>query len=431
MATQLHSKQKEAMLSRARFKVLNWGRKTGKTEYEIEELIAKATLEKYTHGKTPKLSYIGETRKEAKRIAWDRAKQRTKPIWYKKPNESNLELYLARNDELEYATIFFDGWENVSALIGEEFDHLSLDEVAKFKDFIQTWKNVLRPTLTPRKGSATFISRPQGYNHWYKWCMDAMKKMAKGVYFYLHATAYDNPYIDTNEIDEAKVDLDDDTFAQEYLADFRKVTGLVYKEFDRNRHVIDDAQLTKLRSVGIESRRSGLDWGWNNPASMHPIDKNTDAIYVVTDEWYESFRDTDDIVDVAKTLNVDFWYPDPAEPDRIDKAKKKGLTVKEVSKDVKAGIDTVQSLFKQNRLFIHERCEFLILELEGYRWKEKRPDQNEPEEPVKENDHALDDIRYCLHMWENTSGDDGSVKAYYEKLKHQKEKRKVVKAGLK
>lgn len=416
------------MLSWARFKILNWGRKTGKTEFEIEELIAIATLKPFTHGKTPKLSYIGETRKEAKRIAWDRAKARTKPIWYKQPNESNLELYLRRNDALEYATIFFDGWENVSALIGEEFDHLCLDEVAKFKDFITTWKNVLRPTLTPRKGSATFISRPQGFNHWWVWCMDALQKMKDGIYYYSHATAYDNPHIDPAELEEAKGDLDQDTFAQEYLADFRKLTGLVYKEFDRNRHVIDRETATKMMAGGIIGKRAGIDWGWTNPTSSHPIVKTRDGDYIVVGEYYESHKDTPDILAVLKTGGVDDWYPDPAEPDRCDQAKKAGLRVHDVSKDVSAGIDTVQSLFRQNRLYILNECTWLIAELEGYRWKEKKPGLNVPEEPVKENDHACDDIRYCLHMWEHQDQGD-AAEAQKKRLAAKQQRKRTAPRG--
>lgn len=72
---QLHNKQKEVALDRHRFRVLNWGRKSGKTEISIEEILGYAMVPAPTHQKPPKISYIGETRKEAKRIAWDRAKQ--------------------------------------------------------------------------------------------------------------------------------------------------------------------------------------------------------------------------------------------------------------------------------------------------------------------------------------------------------------------
>lgn len=45
----------------------------------------------------------------------------------------------------------------------------------------------------------------------------------------------------------------------------------------------------------------------------------------------------------------------------------------------------------------------LIHELETYRYPDKKPDQNEPEKPVKENDHALDALRYALYMTEPVS----------------------------
>jgi hypothetical protein len=38
----------------------------------------------------------------------------------------------------------------------------------------------------------------------------------------------------------------------------------------------------------------------------------------------------------------------------------------------------------------------LIQELETYSYPEKRPNNNEPEVPIKENDHALDSLRYLL-----------------------------------
>jgi hypothetical protein len=98
--------------------------------------------------------------------------------------------------------------------------------------------------------------------------------------------------------------------------------------------------------------------------------------------------------------------------------RRKGLTVKEVSKDIKAGIQTVQSLFKQNRLFI-VNCPNLVFELNQYRYRDQsksRIDLNEQELPVKEHDHGLDATRYGLHMWETVGGNDSSLDDYYSSL---------------
>lgn len=394
--SELHAKQKEVASDTHRFRVLNWGRKSGKTELAIEEIIGYAIVPSPYHNKPPKISYIGETRKEAKRIAWDRAKLRTKPIWYKDPNESNLELYIKvqKKDEFspEYSTIFFDGWENVNALIGEEFDFLVLDEVSRFRNFWAGWLNTLRPTLTPRRGHAMFISRPMGLNHWY----DLNNIQSTNPAFKsFHCTAYDNPFIAAEEIDEARRDLTEDKFAQEYLAEFRKMEGLVYKEFDRGKNLFDDGT---PRRGDIAEVIAGVDFGWTNPSAIVKIEHDTDNHYWITDEWYKTQKSTEELIEVAKTMGVGIFYPDPAEPDRIDMMVKAGLNVREVSKDIEKGLDSVHNLFKTGRLHIHVRCLNLISELETYHYAEKKPDKNDPEIPVKEKDHGLDAMRYALHM---------------------------------
>jgi phage terminase large subunit len=63
---------------------------------------------------------------------------------------------------------------------------------------------------------------------------------------------------------------------------------------------------------------------------------------------------------------------------------------------IKNGINKVRELLKQGRLKINSACVNLIWELETYAYPEKRPDNPEPEIPIKENDHLLDAVRYVL-----------------------------------
>lgn len=417
---ELHTKQREAAADTHRFRVLNWGRKSGKTELTIEELIGYAIVPSPYHQKPPKLSYIGETRKEAQRIAWDRAKQRSKPLWYKQPNESRLELYLRvqqqKPGDPEYSTIFFDGWENIGALIGEEFDFIALDEVAKFRNFWAGWQNVLRPTLTPRRGAALFISRPQGFNHWYDLCNVQVRNPNFKTFY---CTAYDNPFVDKAEIDEARADLGEVKFAQEYLGEFRKMEGLVYQEFSRSVHLFDDQHPRKHTFVEVIA---GLDFGFKNPTALLRIEHDTDNHYWVTNEWYRTEIITKDIIEQIRTIGgggITRVYPDPAEPDRIKEMSEAGIPVAEVSKDIEAGIASVQALFREKRLHIHVSCLNLISELESYRYAEKKPDQNEKELPIKEKDHACDALRYALHMQRPVETEDlaeefGMYKASYD-----------------
>jgi len=183
------------------------------------------------------------------------------------------------------------------------------------------------------------------------------------------------------------------------LADFRKTQGLVYKEFDRERHIYSstkgDVNYKIFNTIDIIVP---IDWGYTNPCAILRIEKDTDANYYVTREWYKTEKTTPEIIEMAKSFGGNKYYPDPAEPDRIEELKRAKLNVREVSKDIEAGLNAVRELFKNNRLFIHSSCVNLISEIETYSYPEKKADKNEPENPIKENDHALDALRYALYM---------------------------------
>ena len=157
---------------------------------------------------------------------------------------------------------------------------------------------------------------------------------------------------------------------------------------------------------------AGVDFGYTNPTAILQIVKDYDNTFWVTSEWYKTGKTTEEIIEYAKTLKINRWYPDPAEPDRIEQLRRSGLNVREVNKDVVKGIDSVRSLLKNGKLKIHSSCVHLIEEFESYVYKENRPMSNEQEEPVKENDHALDALRYALFMQNATYTEKRSVSQY-------------------
>src|SRR6201999_1209311 len=180
------------------------------------------------------------------------------------------------------------------------------------------------------------------------------------------------------------------------MADFRKTQGLVYKEFDRTKHVYIEGEYVPI------SRLAGIDWGWTNPASSHLVEKDQDRHYWISKEFFKTNKTTAEIIEHVRSLRPERVYPDPAEPDRNEEARKAGLNIRDVSKDIEAGINCVRELFKQGRLHIHASCTNLIEELETYSYPDKKPEHNEPEVPIKENDHPLDELRYVLNMEEGT-----------------------------
>lgn len=389
----LHRTQKIVAKDEHRFRVLNCGRRWGKTELAAEEMLGVAIAKK-----DRRVAYYAPTREDARDIMWSiLTKKCAGAVTYQ--NETRLELKVKTRDGGE-SLITLYGWEAVQERgkgRGIANDFLVLDEVSSFRNFWEGWNNVLSPTLIDRKGSALFISTPKGYNHFYD--LHELEKRDHNWKSF-HFTTYDNPFIPVDEIERERKTKPEDSFAQEYLADFRKREGLVYKDFDRKKHLFSDED--EIHS--IKNKWVAIDWGFTNPTAMYTIYEDYDSNFWITDEYYKRGQVTDDIIEVAQARQANGYYPDPAEPDRLEMMRRKKLNVKDVSKDVEAGISSVQTLLRQDRLHIHTSCLNLIDEFESYAFeerKEKAKDKNEPENPIKENDHGLDAIRYCLHMRTN------------------------------
>lgn len=385
---ELHQKQTEVINSLKRYKLLNWGRRSGKTTVVGYEIMITLWNE-------PGLvSYYAPTHSDARDIAWDIYKDILAPITIK-TNESLLEITVKNHQGTE-SLLRLTGWEAVKNRDkgrGVENNLVVLDECAFFPLFKEKFEKVIEPTLLTTKGRLIICSTPNGFNHFYDYANLAQQNEE---WFYSHATSYDNPFNDPNELYRLREQKEEDAFAQEYMADFRKMQGLVYKSFDRTRHVYNDIVFNPSETL------VGVDWGWTNPAAILKVVRDTDNNFYVTEEWYKTEKTTDEIIEVASSFKGHKYYPDPAEPDRIDLMRKAKLNVRDVSKDIEAGISAVQELFKTNRLFIHASCTNLIWELETYAYPDKKEDHNESELPIKENDHALDALRYVLYMQSQT-----------------------------
>jgi hypothetical protein len=382
---QLHKKQKEVILNKSRYKVLNWGRRSGKTTlFAYEALGTALTVD------NAKITYYAQTFDDARSIAWDIFLEVFGGAVINK-NESRLEITI-KNVLGGTSMINLKGWESVYQSgkgRGTENDLILCDEVAFCRMFIENWEKVLAPTLLTTKGRAVFGSTPNGFNDFHKL---ADKAKNNDEWWYSHATSYDNEHNDPIEIDKIKAQISEDRFYQEYLADFRKIEGLIYKEFNNTIHVVD------FLPNNVIDKFCGLDFGYTNPTACVVVHKDNDNRFWVVDEWYKREKTTQEIIEYVKTLDATSYYPDPAEPARIEEMKRAGMNTKEVNKDVVKGIDSVRNLFKNRKLLIHSSCKNLIWELENYQYKPDRSSGNAQEEPLKENDHLMDALRYCLFM---------------------------------
>ncbi len=383
----LTPKQNLIVKDKSRFRVVNAGRRFGKTVLAVEEIIGCATTLK-----DRRIAYIAPTFQQARDIAWEQLKARCAKI-ATNINESQLKITVKTIDN-GTSIIQLKSWDSIESLRGQKFHFIVIDEVAMMRYFWVGWQEVIRPTLTDTKGSVLFISTPKGFNHFYElYSLEGEDKNFKSF----HATSYDNPHLDPEEIDAAKEQLTEDQFAQEYLGDFRKQEGLVYKEFLRDRHLTDQ----EPNEAQTLHYYAGVDFGFTNPTAILHIKKDIHGVYWVVDEWYKTGQTDEEIADYIWNCRFEKVYADPERPSTIKAIQNKHIYVAEVVKNkdsIVNGISKVRNMFKQGKIKVHTRCKNTIFELENYRYPDRKPNANESEVPVKELDHALDALRYVIMM---------------------------------
>jgi PBSX family phage terminase large subunit len=220
--------------------------------------------------------------------------------------------------------------------------------------------------------------------------------------------------------------LDDNhSLTEEYRQELREgYTGLWYRRFIEGIWCLAEGVIYDLFNLaehgyGDEDEKGvvydwhdlALDYGTQNPfAALLIGGKGEDSR--VRDEYYYSGREakvqkTDDeyiadliawLADWGFTPGMIRWViVDPSAASIKAALKKAGFRVKDAKNDVLPGISTVATRLHRGRLKIHrKRCPNTIKEFAVYQWDAKAVKRGE-DKPVKENDHALDGLRYHQH----------------------------------
>ena len=183
-------------------------RRAGKTVAAVNDLIRGAVSCPHPR---PQFAYIAPFRDQAKRVAWDYLKHYSEPVWGDKPNESELSVKLMGGSKI---SVF--GADNADALRGIYLDGAFLDEFGDFKPSV--WGNVIRPALSDRAGWAVFGGTPKGRNEF--WEVRERARKNPDEWFLLELAASTSGLIDPGELEQAKKQLTEDQYAQEYEIDF-------------------------------------------------------------------------------------------------------------------------------------------------------------------------------------------------------------------
>jgi PBSX family phage terminase large subunit len=234
-----------------------------------------------------------------------------------------------------------------------------------------------------------FSCNPEGPEHWFytQWVCKAQKKNL----LHLHFTMQDNPGLD-EAVRQRYERLYTGLFYKRFvLGQWCRAEGLVY-DFDRSRHVTHKIPERGRYFISV-------DYGTMNPfsAGLWCVDGQR-AVRVK--EFYYSGREqgkmmTDmdysrQLEKLAAGYTVEKVIVDPSAASFIAQLRRDGrFSVRKARNAVMPGIQLVSRLLETGRLQIGADCANAIREFSQYRWQEGGQDL-----PCKEDDHAMDEIRY-------------------------------------
>ena len=208
--------QKKVWNSKARFKVVAAGRRTGKSRLAAYMLLVKGL--QTTEGE---IFYVAPTQGQARDILWNLLMELGSSV-IESHHINNMQIKLVNGTQIS-----LKGSDRPETLRGAKISFLAIDEYSDMRESV--WELVLRPALTDLAphSSALFIGTPTGRNHFYELYKKAMDFDDHEAF---HFTSYDNNLLDKKEINAAKKSMSSFGFRQEYMASFEARGSEMFKE---------------------------------------------------------------------------------------------------------------------------------------------------------------------------------------------------------
>lgn len=290
------------------------------------------------------------------------------------------------------SVIYFLAMEKEEKIRGYTIDFFCLDEPIEIDETI--FDQLIarrRGTIIPRP-FALLTTNPGAETHWiYQRFFRTIDKN----YYTIETSTYDNIFLPPDYIKQMENAYDEDWIRRFLNGKWGAYEGQIYKKFDVTKHVVADVERNYKYII------AGVDFGSRNPSAVITIGITEDNIAFVIDEYFKpttSVNLTKVIEELFKKYQYKKIWCDPAALDLITQCKYKGLPIKAANNDVDSGIARVKSMLSKNALFISKSCPNLIREMESYRYIKDKTGLNPEERPVKQNDHAVDSLRYALYM---------------------------------
>ena len=233
-----------------------------------------------------------------------------------------------------------------------------------------------------------FNCNPGSPSHWFytEW----IKKPKEHNALNLHFALSDNPALSEKIIERYKSMYTGIFYRRYILGEWCVAEGLVYDFSEDN--IVDEVPSNGEYYISI-------DYGTLNPFSAGLWCVLGDKAVRIK-EYYYSGRKTnhqrtdeeycDDIESLADGYNIRKVIVDPSAASFITALRKRGFKVIQANNEVLDGIRRTAVYLRDGNIKIHRSCVDSIAEFGLYCWDDKATE----DKVIKENDHAMDDIRY-------------------------------------
>lgn len=300
--------------------------------------------------------------------------------------------------------------DNTAMLFGEKCYCLGADKINQvdrirgssikycYGDEVVTWHedvfNMLKSRLDKPYSRFDGTCNPDSPNHWfYKFIND------KNVDIYLQKyKIYDNPFLTSDFIKNLEREYSGTVFYDRYiLGNWTLAEGLIYPEAANGTYTVSTSVERFFTQYYVS-----CDYGTLNPCSMG-LWGLCDGVWYRIREYYYSGRDkgkskTDEeyyteLEKLTNGLPIRAVIIDPSAASFIECIRRHGhFQVRQADNAVLDGIRNTAVAFNSGKIKIYDCCTNTIAEFGAYRWDEK----SDQDKPIKENDHAMDDIRYFV-----------------------------------
>lgn len=257
-------------------------------------------------------------------------------------------------------------------------------------------------------------TNPDNPGHWLK--TDYLDRAGELDLMKMRFTIDDNEFLDPEYVRQLKREYTGVFYDRFILGNWVVAEGLVYPIFSEKEHVVHALpECCAHPEKGQGEYYISVDYGTKNPFSAGLWCVSGGEATRIAEYYYDGRKskrprtDEEHYAALEKLARHEVWdrgkrvveaYPiqfvviDPSAASMIECIRRHGsFSVRAAKNDVIPGIGVTGSLLAAGKLKIHADCKDCIREFGVYSWDEKA----KGDQVIKENDHAMDDIRYFCY----------------------------------